>query len=141
MLNIDQYRCKHFKLHELVPRETFEKRGNKAWELIDVRVLITIDNLRERYGSMTINNWSWGGDREWSGLRTPDSPWYSTYSQHTYGRAADCIFQDTTAELVRQDILADKNHSDFELINSLELGTSWLHFDVRNSDRIKTFTP
>ncbi len=137
----EQYKCKHFGIKELVDPGTFEKRGHKAWELLDDRLLWTLDRLRLRYGKMTVNNWAWNGDRKWSGLRTPNSTWYSVYSQHTYGRAADCLFKDYTAEQVRQDILDNPDDEDFKYINSLELGVSWLHFDVRNCDRIKTFTP
>lgn len=135
------YKCTHFKIHELVDPDTYAKRGEKAWELLDDRLLITLDRLRDRYGMMTINNWKWDGDRQWSGLRTADSPWFSTYSQHSFGRAADIIFGNTTAEKVRQDILADPDHSDFEFINSLELDVSWCHLDVRNTKRIKAFKP
>lgn len=131
----------HFIIEELVDEETFNKRGQRAWELLDDRLLVTLDRLRERYGRMTINSWKWAGDRSWSGLRTKDSPWYSMYSQHTFGRAADIIFADYTAEQIRQDILDDPDHSDFEYINSFEDGVSWLHIDVRNTNRIKVFKP
>ena len=135
------YKCKHFIIEELVDPDTFAKRGDKAWELLDDRLLITLDRLRERYGKMTVNNWKWGGDRQWSGLRTKDSPWFSTYSQHSFGRAADCLFNDYTAEQIRQDIMQDPDHEDFEFINSLEDNVGWFHFDVRNCNRIKVFTP
>lgn len=135
------YRCSHFAIHELVPPNVFHARSENAWELLDERLLITLDRLRERYGSITVNNWYWGREREWSGLRTKDSPYYSDYSQHTFGRAADCLFSDRTSERVRQDILANPNDPAFELIGSIELGVSWLHFDVRNCERIKSYHP
>ena len=131
------YRPQHFIIQELVPREVYKDRGTKAWELLDDRLLITLDQLRDEYGSMTINNWHWGGNREWSGLRTPESPYYKPYSQHTFGRAADCKFKNVSAEKVRQDILHDIEM--FPCISSIELNTSWLHFDVRNCDKIKTY--
>jgi len=136
---MSQYKCKYFIIQELVPQHVYNERGDKAWELLDDRALRTLDALRERFGVVTVNNWHIGGNRNWSGLRTPDSPYFSAYSQHTFGRAFDCLFNSFTAEDVRQDILAYKD--EFEFINSMELGTSWLHFDVRNSDRIKTFYP
>lgn len=135
------YKCKYFALYELVPRQVYEERGDKAWELLDDRLLISLDRLRARYGSTTVNNWYWGGNREWSCLRTPGSPFYKPYSQHSFGRSADCIFKHTTAEKVRNDILENPNAKSFELIMSLELDVSWLHFDVRNTDRIKTYYP
>jgi hypothetical protein len=135
------YRCEHFAIHELVPPHVYQERGERAWELLDERLLVTLDRLRRRFGSITVNNYHWGRDREWSGLRTKDSPFYSPFSQHTFGRAADCLFSGKTAEEVRQDILNHPDSPDFELIGSIELGVSWLHFDVRNCDRIKTYRP
>lgn len=135
------YTCDYFAIHELVPPSVYADRGEKAWQLLDERMLKTLDNLRDRFGSITCNNYHWGGDRAWSGLRTPDSPWFSPYSQHTFGRAADLLFNDegVTTDEVRNEILANPHHIDFTHIGSMELDTSWLHFDVRNCDRIKTF--
>lgn len=135
------YKCKHFVIQELVPPQVYKERGEKSWELIDDRSLITLDRLREKYGPITVNNWHTGGEREWSGLRTPDSPYYSKYSQHSFGRAIDCIFKFHPAEYIRQAILKSKDDPAFEYINSIELGVSWVHFDIRNCDRIFAFNP
>lgn len=135
------YKCEYFAIHELVPPHVFAERGEKAWELLDERLLISLDLLRKRFGPMTVNNYYWGKDREWSGLRTSDSPYYSRFSQHSFGRAADCLFKNKTAEEVRKEIINYPDSSDFELIGSVELGVSWLHFDVRNCERIKTYHP
>lgn len=133
------YKCKHFKIHELVPPQVYKDRGEKAWELMDLRLLISIDKLRDEYGQATINNYEFGGNREWSGLRTPASPYYSPYSQHTFGRAADIIFKDHSAEDIRKDIALFPE--DYPLINCIEEDVSWLHVDVRNCQRIKWFKP
>jgi len=135
------YICKHFIIEELVSPQTYKDRGEKAWQLLDDRMLMTLDRLRERYGKMTVNSWKWGGNREWSGLRTADSPYFSKYSQHSFGRAADIIFNDITTEEVRQDILDNPDDPTFEFINSIELGVSWLHLDCRNVERIFAFHP
>ena len=135
------YKCEHFEIHELVPPNVFAERGERAWELLDERLLISLDLLRKRFGPMTVNNYYWGKDREWSGLRTSDSPYYSRFSQHSFGRAADCLFKNKTAEEVRKEIINNPDDPDFELIGSVELGVSWLHFDVRNCERIKTYHP
>lgn len=132
------YKCKHFKIQELVPPKVYKVRGEKAWELLDERGLVTLDALRDHYGTCIVNNWANGGKRKWSGLRTHESSYYSPYSQHSFGRAFDCIFPNTTAENIRKEILADRTL--FPFISGLELGTSWLHFDCRNTDKIKVFT-
>jgi len=134
-----QYKCKHFKIYELVDPDTYGLRGERAWELLDNRLLITLDALRVKFGKMTINNYKFGGERKWSGLRTPDSPWYSTYSQHTYGRAADIIFEDYTADQIRKQILDNPDSPAYDYITAMEEDTSWVHIDMRNTTRIKTF--
>lgn len=135
------YKCKHFVIEELVPRHVHEDRGERAWSLFDDRALQTLDTLRDKFGRTTINNWKWGGDREWSGLRTSESPYGSQYSQHRLGRAFDCIFADIAAEEVREYILAHQD--EFPFITAIEEDVSWLHFDVRNGgyDGIFVFRP
>ena len=131
------YIPKHFAIHELVPPEVYNTWGDKALQFLDDRALQTLDALREKYGRILINNWFWNGTRQWSGLRTEESPYGSAFSQHRFGRAFDCIFLDIDVEKVRKEILADP--SLFPFINAIELNTSWLHFDCRNCKRIKTF--
>lgn len=132
-------KSRYFKIHELVPEHIYKSHGEKAWKLIDDRLIKSIDTLKEHFnlGTMTINNYFWNGDRYWSGLRTPESPYYSETSQHSFGRAADAIFSDYTAEEVRHYII-DNIHL-FPHIKGLELGVSWLHVDVRNEDYLTRF--
>lgn len=130
---------KYFVVQEYVPRYVFEKWGSQAWQFLDERLLQMDFALRERFGRITINNWHLGGEREWSGLRTPRSPYYSELSQHSFGRASDKLFHDTTTEEVRAYILA--NPTAFPFISAVELDTSWLHTDVRNVKPIFTFKP
>ena len=138
------YVPKHFELHEYLPKSLYNhlrQRGrlDRGWELLDDRLLRLDDQLREKFGKITINNWYWGGDREWSGIRTPDSAYFSPTSQHTYGRASDKLFRDNTITHVRSYIL--ENPDEFPLLMSLELDVTWLHSDVRNCKRIKTYRP
>lgn len=115
---------------------------------MDERLLQLLDTLRELLDSpMTINSWQWGGNREWSGLRAPDSPHYSNTSQHSYGRAVDFLVKGMTADEVRAKIIAwmgDGTIQDLCGVESitLELGVSWVHIDVRNSDAgVNSFYP
>lgn len=135
------YTCKHFSIKELVPRHVHKDRGNRAWELFDDRALETLDALREQFGRATVNNWAWNGNREWSGLRTPESPYGTQYSQHRLGRAFDVIFSEKTAEEAREYVLA--NEEEFPYIRGIELGVSWFHFDIgnRRGEGIFTFHP
>lgn len=135
-------KSKYFKITELVDKETYSIRGELAWELIDNHLIITIDKLKEKFskGTITINSWMWNGDREWSGLRTTKSPDYSKYSQHTFGRAIDCIFSDYTTKEVREYII--NNKEEFPFVKGIEIA-SWLHIDVRNTidEEVKIFKP
>lgn len=132
------YRCRYFIIEELVPEEIYMERGQKAWELLDESMLIAIDRLRERFGRMKINDWHRGGIRQWSGLRTANSPYYKPYSQHTFGRAFDIIPLDANVDEVRRYIL--EHPGEFPEIHGIELAVSWLHVDGRNYNGILIFT-
>lgn len=132
-------KSKHFKIHELVPKHIYKKYGKRAWKFIDEKLILTIDALKDKFpdGSMTINNYKWKGDRHWSGLRTPESSWYSETSMHSFGKAVDAVFSKYTTDEVRNYIL--NNPSEFPYIKGIELGVSWLHIDVRNEDKLVQF--
>lgn len=136
-------KCKHFAIHELVPLKVYTARGEKAWQLLDPRLVVLIDAIRDKYGRATVNNYFWGGKREWSGLRTPDSKYFSPYSQHTFGRAVDIVFNDITAEDVRKDIIAYPDKwLDIVPSITLEEDVFWLHIDLRNNKKgINLFKP
>lgn len=138
-------KSEYFKLHELVPKHVFEARGEKGWELLDDRMIASIDALKKRFplGTMTINNWYWGGVRQWSGLRT--GAYYTSirayelsFSQHKYGRAFDCVFSEYDIEEVRDYV---KHHpEEFPYLTGVEEGVSWFHGDTRNYDGVKLFS-
>ena len=139
------YKCKYFKAHELVPPAIYDKFGERSFMFLDDRLLKLCDALREEFGSATINNYKWGGDRVASGLRSPDSPHYSPTSQHSFGRAVDILFKEFDSEHVRNSI---KKHSNFWCDDmgvdsiTLEDGVSWLHIDIRNGKAgVNSFKP
>lgn len=133
------YTPKHFDVQELVPQSIYDLRGPQAIELIDERVLITLDKLREVFGVCTVNNWVFLGDFSQSGLRTSEAPEYSPTSQHTFGRAMDCKFRDNSAQEVR--LRVTENKPMFPYITFIEDDVSWFHFDVRNCERITLWSP
>ncbi len=139
------YKPKYFKAFELVPPHIYEKFGDKSFWFIDDRLLKLIDALRERFGSATINNYKYGGNREASGLRTPGSSHYKNTSQHSFGRAADIIFSKVSAEYVRDEIKGDPsfflNAAGVDSI-TLEDGVIWTHIDIRNGSKgVNSFKP
>lgn len=132
-------KSKHFRLEELVPKELFKKYGEKCWDFLDPRLLESIDIIKERFpeGTITINNWVWNGDRNWSGIRTSDSPYYSQSSMHSWGKAVDMIFSKYDPDEVRKDII--DNPDIYPHIKGLELDISWVHIDVRNRTELLKF--
>jgi hypothetical protein len=136
-----QYRCKHFGIYELVPEHIWQKRGEKAWELLNPLMLITLDRLRDRYGQMKMNNYRWNGGDQWRGLRTPESSYYSVTSKHSQGNAADPIFKYVSAEQVRKDMEEHPDWDCFEHITEVELGVGWFHFACSNCDAVKKYYP
>lgn len=137
-----------FKLQEYLPKEVYDMHGEGGWSLVDVKLVASVEAIKERFpkGTMTINNWSFGGNRNWSGLRTPDAlKYYSKTSQHSLHplelvfKAIDAIFSDYDANEVRQYII--DNPEEFPYIKGIEMGVSWLHIDTRNRDTILLFKP
>lgn len=132
------FKPKYFEIYELLPPYFYEEnkdRGDALWYMFDNRLLITLDELRKTFGKMYINNWYWGGNRQYSGWRPFDYKG-AFLSQHKFGRAADIIFEEHKAENVRNWII--ENHS-FQHITGMELDVPWLHIDVRNYNGLFLF--
>lgn len=148
----------HFSVEEFVPEHVYEERGERAWELLDERMLMTADHMRAHFGPMIINTWHSDklvaayGKREWCGLRTLGfyqilagddiigaDHYHRSYSQHKYGRAFDALFRDFPAEEVRQ-VVRDMPEL-FPYLTAMESDVSWFHGDVRNTKRITEFAP
>jgi uncharacterized protein YcbK (DUF882 family) len=137
-------KSKYLKIHELVPLRLLDLlHEDLLWKLVDDNLILAIDKLKEVFpkGSISINTYKWAGDRTQSCIRTKNSKYYSETSQHSLGKAVDCIFSYYTTEEVREYILT--NPDEFPTIGGIELGTSWVHIDVRprRDGNIITFTP
>ena len=133
------YKCKHFIIQELVPKDIYEKYGEQAWQFLDERALITLDALREYYGKIVINDWNWGGKNQYRGFRPPNCTIGAKLSQHRFGRAFDCILRQNGINHGRDFILEHPDY--FPYINAIEMDVNWLHLDVRNCKRIMKFYP
>ena len=131
------YKCKHFKIEELVPPSIVRDYGERAWQFLDERALRTLDKLRDKFGKTIVNDWVFGGKNKYRGFRPHYCTVGATQSQHRFGRAFDCIFPESDIDDVREYIL--EHPKEFRYINAVEIGVSWLHFDVRNCKRIMTF--
>lgn len=137
--------CNYFTIKELVSEITYKERGERAWTAIDPNLMVFIDFLRDMFGRTWINDWSWGGNNHWRGLRTVESRWFSQYSQHTFGRACDMTFTDYSAQEIR-DWLRDNVEVWQEATGvksiTVEEEVTWLHIDFRNNeDGYNSFAP
>lgn len=136
------YKCKYFKIEELVSKAVLNKYGDHSWSFIDVRLLKTLDFLREQLDkSITINNWKWGGHLSQRGLRenTCEIVKKKTslnriyLSGHVQGIAADFDVKGMSAEEVRQWII--KNQDSLPYSVRLEGKVSWVHLDMRETSK------
>jgi len=82
---------------------------------------------------MSINTYLWSGNRTQSGVRTKNSKYYSETSQHSLGKAIDCVFGNYSTDEVREYILA--NQDEFPTIKRIEADVSWLHIDVKDTGK------
>lgn len=133
------YIPKHFKIYELIPKQEYYKyihrKGDKLWLMFDRRLLITLDVLRENFGTLVINDWYWGGENQYRGWRPMDILLGSELSQHKFGRAVDFTPRKVTVNEVREYIRA--NQELYPYISAMEDEVNWCHIDTRNWDRSK----
>lgn len=144
------YRCRHFKLYELVDPYTYRKFGRLSWKFLDPDVLEALDILRDIFGPLTVNDWYWGGKFKWSGLRRHVAG-FSDWSAHSRGCAFDPKSKRYSGyEMWR--ILRKRNFPGgmsireflnlvdrlFTLINEIETGTpTWLHIAKTNRKKLR----
>ena len=130
------YRPRYFSLEELVCPEIVEARGERAWELLDVYALVTLDQLRERFGKMTVNDWHWDGQFKYSGLRPEGGSTGNWWSQHRFGRAFDIKPKETTPQEVHAEILKTQDKfPHLRVLEAIAATPTWVHFDTRGHTR------
>lgn len=139
-----KYRPKYFELRELVGPAVHAKWGERAWQFLQAPALITLDQLRERFGRIIVNNWHAGGTYKESGLRDFETSTGAGMSQHKFGGAFDTKPRDTTPQAMHAYILAHPGEFPYlTTLEAIESTPTWLHFDVRNhgSDGILVVKP
>lgn len=125
-----------FILQELVDPATYKARGERAWELLDPRALITLQALRDSLGPCIVNSWHAGGSFKESGLRSFGTATGATYSQHKYGRAFDCKFRNALPGEALAYVQANREKfPHLTVIEDVAYTATWFHFDVRFTGR------
>lgn len=136
------YKCKYFKLRELLPKEIY-KNEDEGWDLIDERLLITADIVRGIVGVPLIcNTWYTGGTRGYSCARIPACKEYSKGSYHSVREdrkvmAIDVVSNIMSAEKMRQKIKENMDKLPYPI--RIEKGVSWLHVDVAEKKGYKVY--
>jgi hypothetical protein len=129
------YRPKYFALNEVVYPGAIQARGEKAWELMDDRILRGADWLREKFGPCVINGKFGGKGFTESGLRDPFTNTGAKFSQHKFGRALDLKFLKVTCTEVYDYIIRNPTEARANGITTVEdirdTKGQWLHVDCR----------
>ncbi len=130
----------YFTTKELVPPEVFKQRGESARQLMDSRIIDSMNQLRDWIGKpMIVNSEKLG--RVASGLRVPSSPHYSPTSQHSKGKAIDSICHGVAPQVFHKEIL--ENPGKYPHIRFIEIDVGWLHIDCRGNegDECRVWSP
>lgn len=142
------YKPEHFKAYEVVDPETYAKWGEISFRYMDDGLMRILEWLRKKAGPLTVNTWKWGGNKQWSGLRIPASPWYSTYSGHSWGKALDIRSEKYSADELRQmvvdnwDEIAEYSGVDGCRLEHGDVATTWMHLDVMHTEKgVYVFRP
>lgn len=140
----------YFDIEELVCPHIHERLGEKAWMMFDVRLLETIDWIRQRLNKpIYVNSWDSGGKLSQRGLRCMNCSIVTDaykagklyISAHQTGQALDFDVEGLIAEEVRQWLI--KNQSKLPHAIRLESVVSWVHIDLWNPgpQKVITFNP
>jgi hypothetical protein len=128
------YRPKYFALNEVVHPGAIQALGDRAWTLMDERILRGADWLRELFGPCTINGKFGGKGFTESGLRDPFTKTGAPFSQHKFGRALDLKFHNVTCKEVYDYIIrnpGDARENGITTVEDIAFTGTWLHIDCR----------
>lgn len=126
-----------FKPQEFVDKETFDLLGVHSLRLLDIRLKITIDALRQVLNMpMVINNWSTGGQFKDRCFRTQKSTTGAKDGGHYKGMAVDfdCYRNGVLVKADDVRLLIYRNMSKFPHIRCFEYDINWVHIDIMGQE-------
>ena len=139
------YKCKHFKIQELVSPIVYSQWGDKAWMFFDEDFLKDLDTIREHWGrAIIVNNWAEGGNLKQCGLRSNLDDLVKNkktlyLSAHCMGKAVD--MHDTKGSnralfnLV-YNLIEQKRLKKIKRLENLVNTPTWVHADQFQADKI-----
>lgn len=146
------YKCKYFKIQELVCPHVYKKYGDKSWEFFSEEFLKDLDTVREVLGvPIIINNWHVNGQYKESGNRCQFCSIVAkkitnkelNMSMHNLYRAFD--LKPKNLEIKKAvEMIMDNVHR-FKVIKRIEnpdYTLTWLHLDTKGHHKgIRIFNP
>ena len=128
----------HFYLAEFVPKEIYRQFGDNSIRFLDRRLIAVCEWIRVEIAKpITINNWSTGGQFNYSGFRPPDCTIGAKLSSHKRGTAADLHVQGMTPKEVMkfiQDNWIHLKELGLSTVESTDYTVSWNHISVEWTD-------
>jgi len=146
----------NFDIREFVPRSIWDRFRRFSTWFIDEKTVEVAEFYKEFFtkyfrnqrGSdlkvvvIKVNDWLWGGGKQYSGFRPPDCKVGASLSQHRFKSAFDCeiilVFQDGTREEVDykeiHKIIREYESTFLDAgvtrIEDVKIATGWLHTDT-----------
>lgn len=138
------YKCKYFKLQELVSPIVYNKFGEFAWCFFDENILRDLDLIRKRFGqAITINSWLYGGNTTQCGFRSNMDKLVqdkkTVYcSAHCMGKATDLHSSDNVRlfNLIYELISKGELSAIKRLESRKSTKDGWVHIDSFQTDKI-----
>lgn len=139
------YKCKYYKIQELVSPIVYNQWGNRAWMFFDEDVLRELDYIRETYGKgIIINNYHIGGNLKQCGLRSNMDELVKSkttlyLSAHCLAKGFDMHSADGNNKALWQHIynlILTKKLKKFRRLENIKATPTWAHADCFQSDSI-----
>ncbi len=122
--------AKNFELGEFVPEEIHDKYKSASTRFVVPTLFTMAQGVKDFYDGkrITINNWLWGGGRNYSGFRPADVSVGANNSAHKRGMAIDVVVEGVDSAQVYKDITSNQAYFMSLGVTSIESGTDgWTH--------------
>ena len=139
------YKCKHFKIQELVSPIVYNQWGDKAWMFFDEDFLKDLDIIREHWGrAIIVNNWANGGNLKQCGLRSNLDDLVKNkktlyLSAHCMGKAVDMHDSKGSNKALFNlvyNLIEQKRLKKIKRLENLVNTPTWIHADQFQADKI-----
>ncbi len=138
----------NFYLDEFIPPDMYSERGARAVSLIDIRIVLAAQFIRDTIGKpMVCNNWWNGGKFTQRGLRPSNSTVGARWSQHKYGRGLDFHIVGMKPQEIQSVILQNEemfiSRQWITRMEDVRDTPTWCHIDCANTgqSQIQIFRP